>query len=143
MPAAATIAQPLGWLATAGLIVFVVWVHRASTNAMRLGYRLPRSPGWAVAGFFIPIINFWWPYQSTKALLPAADPRRRHAGWWFAAFLVGGVASLGTAALLAFVSIPVGLAGLLVVLLAEVAMILNGQALVDASVDAHAASMGS
>ena len=51
------------------------------------GLRLRRSPTLAAAGFIIPIVNFWWPYQAAADLLPPGSPDRRLAGWWWGSYI--------------------------------------------------------
>ncbi len=67
------VAQLLLFLVTA--IFFLVWIYRAHTNLPALGARgLKYSPGWAVAGFFVPILNLVRPYQVVKEIWKASDP---------------------------------------------------------------------
>ena len=68
-------------------VVTVVWVHVSATTAQRLGIPARRSPGWAVGGFLIPVVNLWWPYQSVCDLFPPGDPDRRVVGRWWALYL--------------------------------------------------------
>ena len=74
-------------------IVFLVWFHKALSNARALGVHLTRSPGWGVAGFLIPIINLWFPYQSMRDLVPAAHPAGSRVGRWWACYLGGSFAT--------------------------------------------------
>jgi hypothetical protein len=54
--------QSLGFLVSA--VTFLVWVHRASCNQVALGGHPPvHSPGWAIGGWFIPLIHLVIPYQ--------------------------------------------------------------------------------
>lgn len=76
-------------------ILFLVWFHKALTNARSLGLRLTRSPGWGVAGFFVPIVNFWFPYQSMRDLFPPSHPARSRVGRWWATYLGAGFLSTG------------------------------------------------
>jgi len=76
-------------------ILFLVWFYRACTDARALGLPARREPGLATAGFLIPIVNWWWPYQSTCDLFSPGDPRRPHVLRWWLLWIVGGpVASL-------------------------------------------------
>jgi hypothetical protein len=71
----------LGLLAVG--ILFLVWIHRAATLARRAGLPARHSPGMAVGGFLIPIVNFWFPYQATVDLLPPAHQDRSMVlRWW-------------------------------------------------------------
>lgn len=55
-------------------IVFLVWFYRALTFAAEAGLPAKRTPGWGIAGFIIPIVNFWFPYRSAVDALPAGHP---------------------------------------------------------------------
>jgi hypothetical protein len=59
-----------------------------------------RTPGLATASFFIPVLNLWWPYQSTLDLLPEHHPARQVVRrWWllWVGCMAGGVAIIATA----------------------------------------------
>lgn len=60
-------------------ICFLVWIHRANSNARALGAQdMKFTPGWAVGWYFIPVANLWKPYQAMKEIWQAsANP----AGW--------------------------------------------------------------
>jgi hypothetical protein len=73
------------------LVLFMLWAFRAAQLASRLGLPARHSPGWAIGGFFVPVINLWFPYQSVVDTLPPGHPRRGVVGWWWAAFLLQGV----------------------------------------------------
>ncbi len=54
-------------------VIFGCWIVRANKNVRALGaVNLPITPGWAVGYFFIPILNFWRPYQAMKNLWQAS-----------------------------------------------------------------------
>lgn len=56
-------------------VLFCVWIHRAHKNLPSLGAEgLKYSPGWAVGGFFVPILNLFRPYQVTREIWKASDP---------------------------------------------------------------------
>ena len=62
---------------TAGVaVVFLVWQHSAATVARSLGYPARISPALGVGSWFIPIVNFWFPYQSLSDMLPPDHPMR-------------------------------------------------------------------
>jgi hypothetical protein len=60
----------------AALIVVCVWQFRAATAARAIHLPATRSPGWGVAFWFIPIVNFWMPYQAIRDCLAPTDPNR-------------------------------------------------------------------
>jgi hypothetical protein len=69
-------------------ILFLIWFHRAATMAAKLGLPARRSPGWAVGGFFVPIVNFWFPYRSAVDLFPPGHPGRSMVGRWWALWII-------------------------------------------------------
>jgi hypothetical protein len=62
----------------AALVVLCVWQFRAATAARAMRQPAKRSPGWGVAFWFIPIVNFWMPYQAIRDCLAPTDPNRAH-----------------------------------------------------------------
>jgi hypothetical protein len=85
--------QLLGLASTAALVLRMVWMYRATAAARALGLVTRREPGLACAGWLIPIVNFWWPYQSMLDLFPPdRRPRARILRWWLV-FLLGSLAT--------------------------------------------------
>ncbi|OKI86410.1 hypothetical protein AMK11_14435 [Streptomyces sp. CB02414] len=80
----------IAMLATA--VVFVIWFHRVRHNAEVFAPDTQsRTPGWAIACWFIPIANLWIPRGIAADVLRAAQPdpyggAPRHRGllnaWW-------------------------------------------------------------
>jgi len=67
------------------LLVFVItvgffarWIYLAHRNLPALGAENLRfRPGWALGSFFVPVANFWLPYQATSDLVRASrNPRQ-------------------------------------------------------------------
>lgn len=77
-------------------VLFLLWFARSAANAQALGLPARREPAAGVAGFIVPVINLWWPYQSTSDLLPPGDARRPLVLRWFLLWMVGGL--VGTVA---------------------------------------------
>lgn len=87
---------------SAALILYIVWSWRGANNALALGRTGARqSPGWVIAGWLVPFLNFVLPYQTMSDLYRSSGPdagrgdawRSRHssgriATWWVA-YLVG------------------------------------------------------
>ena len=100
--------QPVGLAQLAFQIVLAIWSHHITTTARSIGLRTTHSPGWAIAGWFVPIVNFWFPYQVVRDALPPGHPERTKLGlWWtlhvstqFAAIFAffGAIASTGIGA---------------------------------------------
>jgi len=68
-----------GILALASLIVlvvlFCVWIYRVSCNSRALGIQDMRfSPGWAITWFFIPVANYFRPFQVVSEIWKASNP---------------------------------------------------------------------
>lgn len=54
-------------------VTFLMWIHRANRNARGLGAQgMTFTPGWSVGWYFIPIANFWKPYQAMKEIWRAS-----------------------------------------------------------------------
>jgi Domain of unknown function (DUF4328)/Protein of unknown function (DUF2510) len=76
VPAEDGLSSVLILVALAALVVVLVWQFRAATAARAMHLPAKRSPGWGVAFWFIPIVNFWMPYQAIRDCLAPADPAR-------------------------------------------------------------------
>lgn len=117
-------------------VVFLVWFYRALVNAQAVGLPLRRSPGWGVAGFIIPIVNYWFPYQSGCDLFPLDHPGRRIVGRWWAFWLT---AQLSTVAVLFASFASVGLAMVLAagVVLLYIGAYFHAREMIDAAMAVH------
>lgn len=57
-------------------IGFLMWIHRAHRNLPALGANnLEFTPGWAVGGFFVPFLNFVYPYLVIVEIWKASSPK--------------------------------------------------------------------
>lgn len=66
--------QLLAGVAT--IIIFLLWFHRAYLNLYVFKVKgLKFSPGWAIAWWFIPLMNLFMPYQVFNEIWKASDPR--------------------------------------------------------------------
>jgi hypothetical protein len=83
----------LGGLASLGtiaaLVMFVVWFFRARINAEGHGWRQRWSPGWAIGGWLVPVVNLWFPFQIMVDIWQAGRPDEARANrpilpglWW-------------------------------------------------------------
>jgi hypothetical protein len=133
-------AAALAQAAQVGLLVvgvlFLVWFHRSCVNARALGLPARREPALAVAGFIIPIVNLWWPYQSTRDLFPPDHPRGRILQW-FLLWVVGGIAASLIAIGSALVDGPVGWSLLLIPAVQVSLAALAARDVVSDAVDGH------
>ena len=71
-----------------------IWLYCAVDSGRALRQAGPRQPGLAAAGWFIPIVNFWWPDVDVKAQCPQGSVARQRLGWWWALWLLQGFAFL-------------------------------------------------
>ena len=86
-------------------IVFLVWQYRVKKNEPHLGVTGTRfSPGCSVWMWFIPFVNLFGPYMAMKEAWQASSPEETTdswdtepvsplLGWWWALWLVGGIAT--------------------------------------------------
>lgn len=72
-------------------IVFLAWLSRSVDNAPVLGAGRPSvTPGWSIGWWFVPIANFFKPYQIVRDLNTRLAPVALAAGngvilaWWIA-----------------------------------------------------------
>lgn len=85
----------LSLVAISAIVVTLIWQHRAASAARALGFPSTHSPGWGVGSWFVPVINFWFPYQAIRDCLPAGDPNRSVVLQWWLAYVVGGLSGAG------------------------------------------------
>lgn len=87
---------------------FAAWTFRAYKNITALGAQGPRfGPGWAIGGWFTPILNLWRPKQIVDDIWRASDPSAPSVlppdqwrvrptplllTWWWLFYIAGGVA---------------------------------------------------
>jgi hypothetical protein len=89
-------------------IAFISWLYVAAVNVQREGARLRRSPGWAIAGWFVPVLSLWRPKQMVddvwRASMPGVpvgiDLRQvpksgMVVGWWAAYLLAQSLPTVG------------------------------------------------
>lgn len=97
-----------GLFTVAAAIVFIIWLWRARQNSEALSEGLhTRARGWAIGGWFVPIVAWWFPYQVVRDVWLASDPATRIVtgelrrtsggklvGWWWACWIVASVTAL-------------------------------------------------
>jgi hypothetical protein len=98
LPRSAIAVNLLSSLFSLGLLVvgvmWIIWFHKAATVASQAGVPARRSPGWAIGAWFIPIGNWWLPYQSALDLFPPGHPGRQQVKRWWALWLATSLAGL-------------------------------------------------
>jgi hypothetical protein len=85
-----------------GAFVWIAWFHASYANVEALGAKRRYGPGWAIGGWFIPIMSLWRPKQIANDLWaagePDGDPRRPPTlmlWWWLLWILGNGVSGSG------------------------------------------------
>ncbi|HSZ37121.1 MAG TPA: DUF4328 domain-containing protein [Acidimicrobiales bacterium] len=81
----------LGLVGAVAIVVTLVWQHRAASAARALGFPTTHSPAWGVGSWFVPIVNFWFPYQAIRDCLPPGDPNRARVLQWWLAYVAAGL----------------------------------------------------
>jgi len=87
-------------------VFFIMWFRRAYNNLHICQARgLPFSEGWAAGGWFIPIINWHYPYRVMNAVWTETQNCLRktnehyesqtdgYVGWWWTFWLTGNIVS--------------------------------------------------
>ncbi|WP_019809203.1 DUF4328 domain-containing protein [Saccharomonospora halophila] len=84
-------------------VTFLVWLWRTRGNA-ELASTAPhrRARGWVLGGWFVPVVNFWFPYQIVADIYRASAPNGSRGtpwlAWWWASWLVVLVLDRGASA---------------------------------------------
>lgn len=77
------------------IVVWCVWQHRSHTAARELVAGMELSAAWAVGSWFVPIVNYFKPFQAMRELWRASlgapawrtQPTWSVLGWWWATWL--------------------------------------------------------
>jgi len=64
----------------AAFTTFVAWVYVTFRDLAQQGARTRYQPGWALGGFFVPLLNLIWPYLVVRDAWRAAAGLRQQAG---------------------------------------------------------------
>ncbi|MGW9210564.1 DUF4328 domain-containing protein [Embleya sp. NPDC055664] len=74
--------RPYSFVQLALMVVFLIWFHRARRNIDTYPGQARRtlSSGWAIGGWFCPVVNLWFPPRITVDVWRASDPRAQHGG---------------------------------------------------------------
>jgi hypothetical protein len=122
------------------VIFALIWQHRAASAGRALGIPSGQSPAWGVGSWFVPIVDFWIPYQAVRDCLPPGDPHRRRVLQWWIVFVVqiGVSAVFGVTALF---STGGALALAIPIAVADLAIIAWAPGIVSSIAAAHRAAM--
>jgi hypothetical protein len=77
------------WGLFVALVMFVIWFYRARVNAEGHGWPLRQTRIWAITAWFVPPVNFWFPFQIMADIWRAGLPAEARANravlpgiWW-------------------------------------------------------------
>jgi hypothetical protein len=92
----ADVADLIVGIAFAACAVLVLsWIYRTNANAHSFAGEMSVSPGWAVGWFFVPIANWFKPYQGVRETWDASHEAAGQPdeigtpllGWWWGLWL--------------------------------------------------------
>jgi hypothetical protein len=74
------VSTPVALLMLVAGVVFILWAYNARINAERLtpATEHRRSRVWVWLGWFVPVVNFWFPKQVIDDIWRASDPRQQN-----------------------------------------------------------------
>lgn len=73
-------------------VLFIAWLYQAHRSSAMEAGQLRHGSGWAIGGWFVPILVLWRPYQMVQDVHRGAT-RRSSAlvTWWWVMFMVATV----------------------------------------------------
>jgi hypothetical protein len=139
--AVSLVTDVVGLAAIAAVIGACIWQYRAASTARALGYQAKHSPGWGVGSWFVPIVNYWMPYQAIRDCLAPGDPNRRLVKeFWFC--FIGQQVFLTAVVVVGFFSSGVSLALSIPGVLLALGLIVTAPRYVAAIASAHRQGLG-
>lgn len=99
----APVAVTLGVLHLVILVLFIVWLFRAHRSDRMEPLHLEHRSGWAIGGWFVPILNLYRPFQMVEDVQRGCrswgDAPSRVTVWWWLSLLAASIADRVTTAL--------------------------------------------
>lgn len=85
-------------------VLFIVWLYTAHHSARMDRSSLRHASGWAIGGWFVPVLNLWRPFQMVSDLRRGATaddeaPVPLVQGWWWGTYLASNLLAIVSAAL--------------------------------------------
>ncbi|HEX2383768.1 MAG TPA: DUF4328 domain-containing protein [Acidimicrobiales bacterium] len=102
--------MPVTLVLILGFVGVIIWTYKAANVASKLNYPARHSTTWAILGWIVPVINFWFPYQSVRDCMAPGNSERRTVRRWWVLYLVGSFAWLAVIVVAVFAGIAIGLA---------------------------------
>ena len=81
------------FIATA--VVFIIWAYRLVSNVRSFGHEPKPGPGWAIGGWFVPVLNAWFPARTLWKADQHADSAGRENRWLIVAWWLALIVSSG------------------------------------------------
>lgn len=131
------LSTPASMLSILGLVGVIIWLTKAANVAYNLHYPRTRGAVWAVLGWFVPIVNFWFPYQVVRDCLAPGNEDRRLVRYWWTSYIVSLVLWVPAIAVSVFASYGAAVAVALPAALAACFELHYALLVVDAIVDDH------
>lgn len=90
-------------------VVVSIWLMHARENSEAMSPRQPtRARGWIWAGWLVPVVALWFPFQVVRDIVRAGGRRGGPAlGWWWALWIAGNAVSQGAGRLIPLDGSPV------------------------------------
>lgn len=117
-------------------VLLLMWQFKAAYTARMLRLPARRSPGLGVGGWFIPIVNLWFPYQAIRDCLPVGHSGRRVVQGMWACFIIASAVQLATL-ILAFIGNRFGFATAIVAVILWVGFAVQGSRAVRLIAESH------
>jgi hypothetical protein len=133
---------PVSIALLAGMVLVIMWSYKATTVASKLNYPARHKPLWAILGWIVPIINFWFPYQCVRDCLAPGNSERKTIGRWWTLYIVGAFAWFAAVVLSVFAGIAIALAIALPCIVISGLELQAALRVVDAIVADHADAIG-
>lgn len=79
-------------------VLFIVWLHTVHRSSRMDRTVMRHGSGWAIGGWFVPVLNFWRPFQIVSdvrrgATADAGAKPSFRQGWWWGTWLALSVSS--------------------------------------------------
>lgn len=87
-------------------VLFIIWLYQAHRSDRMTPVNLQHASGWAIGGWFVPILGLWRPYQMVRDVrqgsVAGLYPPTGVLPWWWTAWLASNLvnwvsASVGSA----------------------------------------------
>jgi hypothetical protein len=131
------LSTPASVVSILGLVAVMIWLTKAVKVAYNLHYPRVHAPVWAVLGWIVPVVNFWFPYQVVRDCLPPWSEQRRLVAYWWTAYIVGFVLWIPAIVVSIFADYGIAVAAALPATLAACFELHYALQVVDVIVDDH------